>query len=126
MSVLFAIPELDRGGPDRVIFELIRALDRARFTPSVLVGEPKGHYLSRLPSDVRADVLERSTGLRHRYPVLQVLRYIRRTRPDVAFATGRMTFTLGAASLAFPSETRLVLRQANDVSADFAELIKQS
>jgi glycosyltransferase involved in cell wall biosynthesis len=37
-----------------------------------------------------------------------------------------MTFTLGIAAPAFPRTTRLILRQANDVSADFATLVQKS
>ncbi|MBA3538039.1 MAG: glycosyltransferase [Deltaproteobacteria bacterium] len=126
IKILFAIPELDRGGPDRVMFEVLSALDRTRFAPALVVSEPTGYYLSRLPGDVTVEVLGGGRGLRDRYPVLAALRVIRRLKPDVVFATQRMILTLGVASLAFPRATRLIVRQANDVTADFAALIEQS
>ena len=126
LKVLFAIPELDRGGPDRVIFEVISKLDRARFEPSLMVGVPTGHYLSKLPSDVPVEVLGADRSLLGRYPVWRALRAIRRIRPDVVFATQRMILTLGLVAPAFPRGTRFVVRQANDVSADFAALLGQS
>ena len=122
---MFAIPELDRGGPDRVIFELVSSLDRARFEVSVLVGSGKGYYFDRLPADVAIEVIP-GAGFWHRYPVVPALRAVRRYAPDVVFATQRMTFTMGLISAAFPRHTKLVLRQANDVTADFAALVKQS
>jgi len=126
IRVLFAIPALDRGGPDRVLFELISALDRERFAPSLLVSQPNGHYLSRLPADVPIEILGDAGTFRDRYPLVRALRFVRQTAPDVVLATQRMTFTLGLVAPAFPRTTRLVLRQANDLSADFAMLVKRS
>lgn len=126
IHVLFAIPELDRGGPDRVAYEIVTKLDRTRFRPSLLVSSPHGYFLSRLPGDVRVDVLGDDRSLRGRYPVLAVLRHIRQSTPDIVFATQRMILTLGLAAPLFPRRTRVVLRQANDLSADFAALVKQS
>lgn len=126
LRVLFAIPTLDRGGPDRVFFELLSGLDRRRFEPSLMVSARDGYYLSRLPSDVRVDVLGDSSRFRDRYPLRRSLQSIWSSSPDVVVATQRMTFTLGLMAAAFPRKTRLVLRQANDVSADFAALVNQS
>lgn len=126
IDVLFAIPELDRGGPDRVVYEILVKLDRTRFRPSLLVGSPHGYYLSQLPDDVRVEAFDGDRSLRGRYPVLAAVRHIRRTLPDIVFATQRMILTLGLVVPLFPRRTRLVLRQANDLSADFAELVKHS
>ncbi|MEO8702139.1 MAG: glycosyltransferase [Kofleriaceae bacterium] len=123
LRVLFAIPSLDRDGPDRVMFELLTALDRTRFVPSLLVSEPTGHYLSRLPADVAVTVLGTQDSLRTRYPFMAALRAVRRQAPDVVLATLRMTYTLGLVAPAFPRHTRLVLRQANDFTTDFARLV---
>jgi glycosyltransferase involved in cell wall biosynthesis len=125
-KVLFAIPELDRGGPDRVLFELMSRLDRTRFAPSLMVNKPEGYYLKRLSRDVPVRVLGEERRRRDRYPVLRALREVRREAPDIVFATLRMNITLGVCSPAFPRKTRLILRQANDVSADFDSLIKRA
>jgi len=124
--VVFAIPELDRGGPDRVMFELLSRVDRARFAPSVLVSERAGHYLSQLPADVPVNVIAGRSRLGRRYPVWGSLRSVRGSSPDVVVATQRMILTMGIASVAFPRGTRLIVRQANDVSADFGALVGQS
>ncbi|MDB4963250.1 MAG: glycosyltransferase involved in cell wall biosynthesis [Myxococcales bacterium] len=125
IHVLFAIPSLDRGGPDRVMFEILSTIDRTRFVPSLMVTEPGGHYLSKLPKDIPVEVLGGST-LARRYPVVQALRFIRKTRPDVVFATLRMNLTLGMIAPLLPRGTRLVLRPASPVSADFSALMKNS
>lgn len=120
--VLFAIPSLDRGGPDRVFFEIIAGLDRSLFAPMVMVSEPTGHYLSKLPSDVPVEVL----GSAGRYPVVRAVRAVRKIAPDIVFGTLRMVITLGLGASAFPRKTRLMFRPASPVSADLAALMKTS
>jgi glycosyltransferase involved in cell wall biosynthesis len=122
ISVLFAIPALDRGGPDRVMFELLQRLDRRHFAPSLVVSSRVGHYLGRLPGDVPVHMLPPERGIYTRYPVLDLARLVRRLKPDVVLATLRMTMTAGLARPWFPCRTRLVLRVANQISMNFAEL----
>lgn len=124
MKVLFAIPALDKGGPDRVFFELLRALDRARFSPVLVTSEPAGHYLSRLPGDVERHHLGREAGIATRYPMLPLARLVRRLRPAVVIATLRMGLTAGLARPLFPRATRLIVRPANHLSQNHGELIR--
>lgn len=126
LRVLVSIPALRSGGPDRVMFELLCALDRRRFEPYLLVLEDEGRYLSMLPSDVHVEALGLKPGLAGRYPLFKTLRHIRSVKPDIVLATQNMTLTIGVLRNLLPSNCRLVLRQANDVSADFAVLVKQS
>ena len=122
--VVFAIPALDKGGPDRVFFELLRALDRRRFTPVLVTSEPAGHYLTRLPDDIEHHHLGREHGVASRYPVLPLARLVRRLRPDVVLATLRMGMTAGLARPLFPRNTRLIVRPANYLSGSHGELIR--
>lgn len=108
------------------MFELLKSFDRSRFELSLLVSEPDGHYLSQLPADVRVEALGPQRNTRDRFPLLRALRTVHRVAPDVVFATLRMALTLGLVSPAFPRRTRLVLRQANDLSADFKQLMGRS
>jgi glycosyltransferase involved in cell wall biosynthesis len=126
LQILFAIPALDHGGPDRVFFELLRALDRRRFTPSLMVSQPDGYYLDRLPPDVPVGVVGGSTAITRRFPVLRALRFVRAAAPDLVFATLRMNLTLGVVAPALPRHTKLVLRQAIQATTDFAALIAQA
>lgn len=120
--VLFAIPALDRGGPDRVFYEILSGLDRSAFAPMLMVSEPKGHYLSKLPADVPVEVL----GGSGRYPVARAVRAVRKIAPDIVFGTLRMVITLGVGASAFPRKTRLMFRPASPVSADLEALVKTS
>jgi glycosyltransferase involved in cell wall biosynthesis len=126
LRIMFAIPALDHGGPDRVMFELLRSLDRERFAPSLLVSEPAGKYFEQLPSDVEVHVLGQQRSLLDRYPFRPALRVIRREAPDIVFGTLRMLITLGVVAGLFPQRTRLVLRPASPIAADFAALEKLS
>jgi glycosyltransferase involved in cell wall biosynthesis len=126
MNVLFAIPTLDKGGPDRVFFELIRSLDRARFLVSLAVSSSGGHYLRQLPSDVAIHSLPQERSVWTRYPVWPLARLVRHLNPDVVLATLRMTMTAGLAKSLFPPHTRLVSRVANQLSSNATELIERA
>lgn len=52
-KVCFLIPALDAGGAERVMLNLLRSLDRSRFTPLLVLLVKKGILLSDLPSDIR-------------------------------------------------------------------------
>ena len=123
-SILFAIPSLDKGGPDRVFHELIRRIDRTRFAPSLVVSRPDGYYMSRLPADVEVHQLGAETGVSSRYPVVPLARLVRTLRPDVVLATLRMGLTAGLARPLFPRKTRLFVRPANHPSRNRRELIR--
>jgi glycosyltransferase involved in cell wall biosynthesis len=120
-SVLFAIDTLDHGGPDRVFFELLRALPRDRFTLSLATRRAQGRYFSQLPGDIALEVL----GAR-RYPIFALARAVRRRHPDIVFTTLNMNLTAFAARPFFPRRTRHVARIANHLSSNFQELFRRS
>jgi len=126
IRVLFAIPQLDRDGPDRVMFEVLSGLDRSKFEARLMVSKPSGHYLQRLRSDIHVTVLGDTGSLTSRYPVVAATKSIRATAPHVVLSTLRMNLTLGIARPLLGSRTRLIIRQANDFSANFGELLKRS
>ena len=86
--VLFAIPELASGGPDRVIAELIRELPRDRFRVGLAVSHASGRYFSRLPADVAVYLVDGG-----RYPVMSFARLVDRLCPALVFTTLRMNLT---------------------------------
>lgn len=118
LEILFAIPSLDHGGPDRVMFEILCALDRKRFVPRLMVGAAGGYYAARLPSDVSIEVIGGG-----RYPLVRALRAVRRLSPDIVFGTLRMIQTLGLGQPLFRRRTKLIVRQATHASTDWEALI---
>jgi glycosyltransferase involved in cell wall biosynthesis len=121
IRVLFAIPELDSGGPDRVFFELLCGLDRAAFVPVLAVSRGSGRYFSALPSDVERHVIGGG-----RYPFLKFARAVDNLNPDVIFTTLRMNATASLARFLQRRRPPLIARQANAMAADFAVLKKTS
>lgn len=120
-KILFAIPELDSGGPDRVFFEVIRGLDRSAFAPQLVVSNGGGRYLAALPEDVEVCV----TG-GGRYPVWRFARAVDRLRPDLIVTTLRMNVTGVAARPFQRHRPPLIARQANAIAADFVQLRRKS
>lgn len=115
--LLLAVPGLDRGGPDRVMFELARSLDRNEFDVHLAVVAPSGYYLSELPDDVEVHHLGES-GRRtfDRYPGVRFARLTRALAPDVVMTTLRMIPTAELASHLHRDYT-LVARVAGHVTA---------
>lgn len=125
LSTVFAIPALDHGGPDKIFFELVQHLDKAVIAPQVVVTEPKGFYLSRLPATIPAACLTTShRRLLHRYPVAALARFVRDQRPEVVVTTLRMNDTalMGRRLGLWPRSTTLVVRPANELENSFASL----
>jgi len=119
--ILFAIPELGSGGPDRVFHELICGLDRAAFRPLLLVSRAGGRYFEALPQDVEACVIGGG-----RYPVWRFARAVDRLRPDLVLSTLRMNLTAAAALPLQRHRPPLIIRQANAIGANFSELRRKS
>ena len=117
----FAIPELDAGGPDRVIFELLKGLPRERFRLALIVQRSGGRYFGQLPGDVDVHLLDSPA----RYPVLQLAQLVRKIAPDLLMTTLRMNMAAGLAKPFMPG-VRLVARQANAIAIDFAALKQTS
>jgi len=91
VTTVFAIPALDQGGPDKIFFDLVQHVDRGIVAPQVVVSEPEGFYLSRLPVSSRAACLTTSRRrLLHRYPVVPLARFVREQAPSVVVTTLRM------------------------------------
>ncbi len=114
--LLLAIPELDRGGPDRIFFELARRLDRQEFALNVAVVDPRGFYLDQLPPDVDVHVLGLTDRrLSDRYPILRFRDLVRRVKPQVVLSTLRMNWPAAVARTG--GGIGLVSRVPNHVTA---------
>jgi glycosyltransferase involved in cell wall biosynthesis len=114
LRALFAIPELDRAGPEAVFFRLISNLDRDRIVPEIAVTRPDGHYLELLRERVPVHVVGDPGD---RYPFRALARTVRDVQPDFVLSTLRMSLTAGGVAWRFPRSTKLVVRQANHVSS---------
>ncbi len=86
IKVLFLIADLSGGGAQRVLLTILDHLDRARFTPILVLSQRCGEFLD----DVCADVPIHGLGRRNRWSfpglVWRLARVLRRERPAVAFS----------------------------------------
>lgn len=121
-TIALAIPELDSGGPDRVISELLHGLPRDRYRLQLIVQREGGRLFGQLPPDVEIAVI----GHRRRYPALAYRQALRRLRPDLVMTTLRMNVTAGLARSLFGHPPVLVARQANAIALNNSELRKSS
>jgi len=90
LKIIFAIPELDKAGPDRVFFELICGLDSTKFETHIVSTSVQGEYWSLLPETVTRHVIRRPFRIWRRYPADGLLLKLLKIRPDVVITTLRM------------------------------------
>src|SRR4051794_2539904 len=116
-SLLIAIPRLDRGGPDKVMFEVALGLASRGWDVEIATAATQGHYLRRLPDGIRIHDLGRSkVRLFRRYPTVGLARLVWRRRPEIVLTTLNMNVAAGVGRWAWPRRTRHVQRVANHVS----------
>ncbi|MDM4769733.1 glycosyltransferase [Solimonas sp. SE-A11] len=129
MKALLFIPQLDRGGPDRVFAELAAHLPAFGIGTEVLVQEPGGDYWDLLPADVPRVVLPSGNsprGASKAYPVGAFAEYVRATKPDVVLCTLRSLMTAAAASMLGKIKVPVVTRPANHLTRNSMELLRKS
>jgi len=110
-GIAFVLPSFAAGGAERVMLHLLTGLDRAQFSPSLIVLHKEGPLADRLPGDVPLLDLARPR-LRQGLPAL--IGAIRRTRPRVVVSSlGYVNIALLACRWMLPLRTRIVVREAN-------------
>jgi glycosyltransferase involved in cell wall biosynthesis len=109
-----------QGGPEGVIFNLLKAFDRSRFEVHLAVDDVAASSLIDL---VDAPLHAHSVATRAqdripqgRYPVVGLARVARQVQPDVILSTLRMNSTAALARPLLPRRTAVVARLENNVS----------
>lgn len=103
------------GGADRVTLTLLEQLDRARFTPELVLLRREGVLLSELPDGVPVHVLH---AARVRSAWLALAALLRRERPDVLLSmTSGGNVTAALAHALAGTRTRLVVSERNTFTA---------
>ena len=113
--VLFFQSDLHGGGAERNVLNLVNGLDRARYTPTLVLNQAKGSYVD----DVRDDVAMVELGApRLRSAFWSLARELRRQRPDVVISTLQgPSFMLWLARALTRSKARLVICESNNWTA---------
>lgn len=91
--VLFAIGSMEGGGAERQVVEILKHLDRSRFTPSLYLVNRRGELLDELPADVPVSAFsDVNWNPRLNYPgrfrrdlIAHITGVLREQRPSVAY-----------------------------------------
>lgn len=86
LPVLLAISSLHRGGAERQFVELVRGLDRTRWTPHIALCDATDEYGLDLPASHRIDL--RSAGGSTPLTGMRLARALRRVRPAIVHTFG--------------------------------------
>ena len=120
LPVCFVLPDLAGGGAQRVILELAGALDPSRFAVTLVVIGGSETLADQVSPAVQ--VVRLGAG-RIRHGIPQLVRCVRRLEPAVIVSVmGYLNLTLLALRPLLKGRPRIVVREANVVSATLREL----
>lgn len=85
--VFFFLPDLSGGGAERATIEYLLHLDRARFSPHLVLTRRHGVYLDRVPEDVPVHSLGKRTTLSLPRLIVGFRRLARALQPDLVYSS---------------------------------------
>ena len=125
LKIVFAIPELDHGGPDQVFFEIINFLSsNTKHQFFLIITKENGFYLNKLNKKIKILIVKRPYRIWSRYPVDAALIATYKIKPDIVLATLRMNLVFNLIYKFLPINTKLVTRIANDITSN-SNLLKK-
>jgi glycosyltransferase involved in cell wall biosynthesis len=108
-GIHLVLPSFASGGAERVMINLAVALHARGERVRVVVIDGRGPLRSEVPHDIEVIDLRR---VRARSAALQLVRVLRRARPDAILSSQtHLNILLGMLRVLLPRETRLVLRE---------------
>ena len=111
IAVAFVLPSFAAGGAQKVLLTFAAQLDRAAFTPVMIVMEAIGPWMSLVPPGMRVISLDRPR-LRQAIPAL--IRTLRAERPAIVVSTiGYMNLGILLVKPFLRGKPRVVVREAN-------------
>jgi glycosyltransferase involved in cell wall biosynthesis len=109
MKVLFVIPNMEAGGAERVMLNLLRHIDRGRFEPHLALLDVRGAHLESVPPDVTIHALGASAA---RFAVLPIAKLCWQIRPRAILSIlAYMNAAVIAARPLLPKPVRLIIRE---------------
>ncbi|WPP53326.1 glycosyltransferase [Catalinimonas niigatensis] len=82
VKVLFIIPNLDRGGSEKVFYHILKYIDKQKFDITAAVVTRPGIYYDLLPENIHKELLG---AKKVKYSFLPIIRLIRTYQPDIIF-----------------------------------------
>lgn len=112
--VLLTIPSLRGGGAERVFALISSGLSALGLDVHLAVAQCEGPWLKTLPDSVAVHDLK---APQVRYAAWPLWRLVRRLRPDCVISTlPHMNTLVGLTRIAFPSQTRVLLRESTSLA----------
>jgi len=113
--ILFTLPNLNGGGAERVIINIIKSLDRDKFDIKLLLIDKVGVYFEYVPAYVEIISLDVK---RVRNALPNLIKAINDIKPDIVFSTlNRMNILVLLASFFIDKNIKIYVREPNLPSA---------
>jgi glycosyltransferase involved in cell wall biosynthesis len=120
LRLLFLLGNLEGGGAERVVVNLLRHLDRSKFELHLAVVHYFGNFVDAVPEDVFLHDLK---ARRVRNSFRPLVRLFRRLKPDIVFSTlGYLNLAVLFLKAFLPRRTLLVVRETTLVSENLQRL----
>jgi glycosyltransferase involved in cell wall biosynthesis len=115
VRVLFTIPNMEPGGSERVMLNLLRHIDRSRFEPHLALLNARGLHLKSLPQDIPIHELGVSSA---RYAVLPFVKVCWKIRPRAVLSmSAHLNSAVVAARPLLPKPIRLLAREGTRITS---------
>ena len=109
--ILFLSPSMRPGGAERVVRNIIRYIDKERFSPVLGVLKKEGQLLRELPNSV--EIAELGTN-RVRYALMKLVKLINETKPDVILSIlGQLNLTTMLIRPLISRRIKFIARETN-------------
>lgn len=118
-KIVFFLPNLEGGGAERAMLDVIFALDRNKFDASLLVKNLTGHFLKDIPCGVEVKELKISNPI---CVFLKLIKYFKNISPDIfvsSFVYNNILSTV--AKIVSFSKTKIVLIEHTPFSETLSE-----
>lgn len=115
-TIVFLLPSLGGGGSERVFLNLCKHIDKDKYHVTLCLLKKEGKFIAQLEAEDSFEVHDLGVS-RVRNAILPIIKYVRRTKPDILISTlGHLNALLGAISFVFPKRVKLIGRESNIVS----------
>jgi len=118
-SIIFILPNLEGGGAERVILNIINNLPNNKYEIHLAIINDSGKYFDAIPEHALVHVLNVK---KVRYSFLGVNKLITKVKPDIVFTTLMHVNIALIFNKIFKKRYKLIIREANYLSLAFNQL----
>jgi glycosyltransferase involved in cell wall biosynthesis len=118
--LLFTLGNLEGGGAERVVINLLRHLDRSKFELHLAVVHYFGNFIDSVPEDIVVHDLK-AVRVRRSFPAL--IRLLHRLKPDVLFSSlGYLNLAIIFLKPFIPRKTKIIIRETSIVTNNLKDI----